>query len=398
MDDAIDTNAIIAERIYEIGLGSFRYVDSCGDDGHSSVAAMIDEKKFTLEKEEKRSDNALPSSSLPKWAKASPNDVEKAQSTIRQLFRDWSAEGVKERETTYGPVLRALEHEFPTPVNAGDGKSARRLDRKFKVVDRGSVRILVPGAGLGRLVFEVCRAGFVVEGNELSYHQLLTSSFILNHTDFAEQYALHPWALSFSNHVSREVQLQKVLIPDVHPGTTLHAASEGHTIHAFDRISMCAADFCIVYKEEEYRNHFDAVTTVFFIDTAPDLIAYVETIKNCLKVNGIWINLGPLLWHFGGEPKEAKNNGSPLDENNDKPDKDQPSASRAGSTAQKNLGIGEPGSVELSEDEVIKLVQHYGFTIEKHEYLRTGYIQNSSSMLQQEYIPSFWIARKMEDF
>ena len=184
--------------------------------------------------------------------------------------------------------------------------------------------------------------------------------------------------------------MQKVLIPDVHPGATLHAASEGRMIHAFDRMSMSAADFCIVYKENEYRNHFDAVTTLFFLDTAPNLVAYLETIKSCLKTNGIWINLGPLHWHFGGEPKKAEMMGNSVDENGDKLDRDRPSA-------QKNLGIGEPGSVELSEDEVLKLVECYGFTIEKHEYLKTGYIQNKRSMLQQEFRPSFWVARKIED-
>ena len=348
--------------------------------------------------------------SLPKWVKASSNDVDKARSTIRQLFRDWSAEGTREREATYRPVLEALEREFPaidtnTSVVADEKASVEDSTSESISIDRGHVRVLVPGAGLGRLVFEICRAGFAVEGNEISYHQLLTSSFILNHTTSAQRYALHPWSLSFSNILSRKDQLQKVMIPDVHPGEALNAASEGCAVHAFDRMSMTAADFCIVYKDSEYKDRFNAVTTVFFIDTAPNLITYVETIRNCLKSNGLWINAGPLLWHFGNKNDEGQSQGGDSNGKNDNKlnrglpnDRSNPSTTTAKTSIDppENLGIGEPGSVELSEDEVLEIVRHYGFVIERHNYLRTGYIQNQKSMLQHEYVPSFWIARKVD--
>ena len=416
VDDAIDTNAIIAERIYRIGLGFFSHANHNNEKRHSNHnrndGKLAEGNILWIKKENAAGvddgrDDSSPS--LPRWAKASSNDVDKARSTIRQLFRDWSAEGAREREATFGPVLQALECEFP-PV---DSNATVDADKKMnmedgvygsKPPDRGHVRVLVPGAGLGRLVFDICCAGFAVEGNEISYHQLLTSSLILNHTEFAEQYALYPWSLSFSNLLSRQDQLQKVMIPDVHPGTALHNASEGYSIHAFDRMSMTAADFCILYKDDEYTDFFNAVTTVFFIDTAPNLIAYIETIKNCLRHNGVWINLGPLLWHFGNKTDEAKNKGN---DDNDKNVEDLyknklgdhsglPSTITP-SKLQTNIGIAEPGSVELSEDEVLKLVQYYGFIIERHEYLRMGYIQNPNSMLQHEYRPGFWIARKVDN-
>ena len=40
---------------------------------------------------------------------------------------------------------------------------------------------------------------------------------------------------------------------------------------------------------------FDCVATVFFIDTAHNVIAYIETIYNILKPGGYWINLGKAL-------------------------------------------------------------------------------------------------------
>jgi hypothetical protein len=61
-----------------------------------------------------------------------------------------------------------------------------------------------------------------------------------------------------------------------------------------------------------------------------------------------------------------------------------------------DAGIGDPGSVELTNDEVVALVEHCGFVMEKQEHgtIETGYISNTRSMLQSTYRPSFWIARK----
>ena len=61
---------------------------------------------------------------------------------------------------------------------------------------------------------------------------------------------------------------------------------------------MSASDFLCLYGSIDYKNSFDAVTTVFFLDTAPNVIRYFETILNCLKSGGLLINIGPLLWHF----------------------------------------------------------------------------------------------------
>jgi hypothetical protein len=64
-----------------------------------------------------------------------------------------------------------------------------------------------------------------------------------------------------------------------------------------------------------------------------------------------------------------------------------------------NDGIGEPGSFELTDDEVVRLVQRLGFTFLNHERTvpgdGTGYIQDPASMLQNIYRPSFWVARKV---
>jgi carnosine N-methyltransferase len=40
------------------------------------------------------------------------------------------------------------------------------------------------------------------------------------------------------------------------------------------------------------------------MDTAHNIIDYVEKIWAILKPNGYWINFGPLLYHFSDVPKE----------------------------------------------------------------------------------------------
>jgi hypothetical protein len=305
--------------------------------------------------------------SRPEWeGPVNPIDQEKAHSTIKQLYRDWSAEGVAERHACFEPVLQALNNEY----------------RHVPLAKRASIKILVPGAGLGRSVFEINRAGFTVEGNEISYHQLIASNYMLNYTSQAGQFELYPWIHGFSNHLAREDQLQMVRIPDIHPATELQNVASQSETHPFERMSFSSADFCVAYKAEAEREAFDAVTTIFFIDTAPNVVKYVETVHHCLKQGGVWINIGPLKWHFENVSLDNKDDG--------------PGKKSTKNRASHDEGIGDPGSVELSEEEILSLIQMMGFSLESYEPKQssTGYIGNAKSMWGSVYHPSFWIARK----
>ncbi|KAF4637887.1 hypothetical protein G7Y89_g192 [Cudoniella acicularis] len=243
-------------------------------------------------------------------AAASSNDLEKARSTLRQFFRDWSEEGQSERDACYGPVIKVLRKE-----------SSLHPETKM--------RVLVPGAGLGRLVFELSCAGFHSEDR--------------------------------TNH------LRSVQVPDISPGITL-AGVEGA-----GEMSMSASDFLLLYGSEDQKDTFDAVATVFFLDTAPNVIRYIEAIKSCLRQGGLLVNVGPLLWHF-----ENNSPGSHGRENNSLPTID-------------NKGIADPGSVELTDDEVVSLVENFGFDIEFRESgISAPYIQDTESMLQNTYKASHW--------
>lgn len=62
--------------------------------------------------------------------------------------------------------------------------------------------------------------------------------------------------------------------------------------------SMAAGDFVEIYSSPDQVAKWDAVVTCFFLDTAPNVLAYLETIYRLLKPGGFWLNLGPLLYHW----------------------------------------------------------------------------------------------------
>ena len=349
VDDAIDANAEIASEMLKTALLSFdvdglESTTGLKTPGSSSNGTADDEAQTPID-----------------WRDtAKPSDIDKARSTIRQLYRDWSHEGSAERKACYDPVIQDVVKAF------------------WHSPSKNDVKILVPGAGLGRLVFELCRRGYTVEGNEISYHQLIASNWVLNHTVKGQQFDLYPFALDFSNLVRRDHQLKKVKVPDVHPGSALEDVFGHATANAADRMSMTAADFVLLYGDEEHKNMFNAVVTVYFIDTAPNLIRYIETIRNCLQDGGLWINLGPLLWHFADRAASEGRHAERAEE------------------AREKVGIEEPGAFELTDDEVLMLVERMGFDVEKHEIRNggAGYIQNPESMLQNLYKNSQWIAKK----
>ena len=128
-------------------------------------------------------------------------------------MRDWAAEGAREREQCYGPLLAALTSLHPAAGRSG-------------------TKVLVPGAGLGRLAWEIAREGFDCEGNEFSLYMLFTrcvllntqffdvkycSNFILNKCQSINCFGIHPYVHAMCNNVRREDQLVSVAFPDTDP-------------------------------------------------------------------------------------------------------------------------------------------------------------------------------------
>jgi len=254
-------------------------------------------------------------------------DLDKVKSTLRQCLRDWSAVGVHERDMCYKPILEALVKLFPE-------KQARR-----------QIQVLNPGCGLGRLTWEIASMGFPSQGNEFSYHMLLCSNLILNHSVKQEEFAIYPYIDAVANVWRYRDQCRKISIPDVHPRSLPNDA----------QFSMVAGDFLDVYKEP---NSWDVVVTCFFIDTAKNVFDYLTTLSLVIPEGGYWINLGPLLYHF-----EDMNE----------------------------------SSIELTYEELRAIIPQFGFEfIDEKLGMSSTYARNELSMLQMAYNSAFFVCRKTQ--
>ena len=259
-------------------------------------------------------------------------DIVKMRSTLRLFIREWSKEGKVERENCYNPILEEFKKYFP--LNK-DSKGEH-------------INVLLPGVGLGRLLYEFAKLGYKAQGNEFSYYMLISSNFILNCTSSSEEFEIQPLIHSFSNIFWEHAPLKTFKIPDENLLEELEKNSEGE-------MTMVAGEFIEVYKSQ--IDQWYSVVTCFFIDTAHNIIEYIETIHSIMKVGGLWINFGPLLYHYSEIEHEC--------------------------------------SIELSWDELKNVIEKVGFEIKKEEIKEAVYSSDHDSMLKTVYRCIFFTAVKV---
>ncbi|KAK9358486.1 N2227-like protein-domain-containing protein [Lipomyces starkeyi] len=287
---------------------------------------------------------------LREWEGATSLQVDQTRSSIKQVYRDWSAEGAAERQVCYGRVIREL-NDLYNPER------------------RSEVRVLVPGAGLGRLAYDIACEGYVSQGNEFSYHMLILSNFLLNHTTSESQFTIYPFLHSFSHTSTATNQLRAIRVPDKCPANF-------HTSTA-SSFSFTAGSFAEIYANiPDEADKWDVITTVFFLDTAHNVLEYIDVISQALKNSdgtGYWINFGPLLYHF----EEEQNSSSAV--------------AGARNDVDKQDGI----SIELPLDYLISIVEKCGFVFEKLETgIKTTYAADERAMGNWVFDSVFWVARK----
>ena len=69
-------------------------------------------------------------------------DLSRVRESLKHFIRDWSEEGASERTRTFSPILDVLNEVDPS--------------------QRGEMKILVPGCGLGRLAWEISQLGWIL--------------------------------------------------------------------------------------------------------------------------------------------------------------------------------------------------------------------------------------------
>lgn len=145
----------------------------------------------------------------------------------------------------------------------------------------------------------------------------------------------------------------------------IHTLSEHEFYIDLDRqdlLSMVAGDFSEIYSRKEQHNTWNVIVSCFFIDTAHNILEYLEIFSNCLVINGYIINLGPLLYHFEDQS--------------------------------------DP-SIELTYNEIMNLLPIFGFKViyekKRDSALKCSYAQSQHSMIQNYYNCAFWIAQKVKN-
>lgn len=185
------------------------------------------------------------------------SSYDSSMQVMAHIVRDWTVLGRGVRSSTYG----WCQHQLKT---------------------LHSSTILVPGAGLGRLAFDLAQRGHSVEANELSIVMAAVTNSILNQQMKGK---IHPFSLDyFFNEVDHNLRKKAVYFPDVLIGSNTRGS-----------LSFTLGEFVLTYAKS--YNQYDAIITCFFIDTASNIYDYLAVIYNALKDGGQWINVGPLQWH-----------------------------------------------------------------------------------------------------
>lgn len=142
--------------------------------------------------------------------------------------------------------------------------------------------VIVPGSGLGRVSYELANQGFKsVHSVEYSWLMVLMNEYIFQ----GNKDSIYPYLHTYSNHIKTADQFRSV---DV---SSKLLKPESLQIHQGD-----FTKFNLTPGENEENL---LIVTCFFMDTAENMMNYIDTINNmCAKFKGTkrWINLGPLKY------------------------------------------------------------------------------------------------------
>ena len=238
------------------------------------------------------------------------------------ISRDWTIERKKEREINYIPIINMVQ----------------------KFVKPGS-NILIPGAALLRLGYELAKLGYNIDANDYYFFNVILCDYFFNYSK-KNQFTFQPLIRSFSNYLSEDAVFRKYSFPDV----DINANLEGK-----GKMKMLCGDFTKLYNN--VNNYYDCVITCFFIDTAKNIFEYIEVIERVLKKGGIWINFGPLSYHW--------------------------------------IGYDNIPSIELPYDKLKEIIQNYGFEfINEEKNKLVIYCEIEENMKNDYFNCVFFTARK----
>ena len=239
---------------------------------------------------------------------SAPVSYDSLEQVLVHLARDWSKKGEDVRQRLYfDGVIPTLARFLPAP----------------SVINNEKLRILVPGAGMGRLAIELAARGYLVEANECSGVMVCAIKTLLTDvlpnlqfnwtigetetegkTNLANPMLFYPllspklvdsWDLAGRLHPVTVPSEDSLLISDW--TKTLLSNNNNQLTYFSPHFVVQMGPFEQVYSAENHQDKFDSVVTCFFIDTAVKLHQYLAVIAHVLKEGGVWLNVGPLHYH-----------------------------------------------------------------------------------------------------
>jgi hypothetical protein len=228
---------------------------------------------------------------------------------IHHTARDWTLGAAPCREETIMWIVRAIVQYYTHDSRCNDHD--HHHDHQL--------RVLIPGAGLGRLAYEVstCRElienGVVphVEANDSSVTMIFAAQNVIKMLQQQQQQyqegrshelnsAIYPF---LSDPQVNEIDARKRFEMEVFPDQpAIDSYKYYHDLMGTNpNLSFTIGDFVSTYSQQSKRNQYDVVATSFFIDTATNIYEYIYIIKHMLDDStnggGIWVNCGPVQWH-----------------------------------------------------------------------------------------------------
>ena len=271
---------------------------------------------------------------------------------MNQLVREWSEEGALEREQCFGLALAALSELVA--VQKGDAGQA--------------ATVVIPGAGLSRLCWEVCMLGYHAVGVEAAMTMQLAGQYVINSLlSHGRRATIYPYAAAGAgpcNVVKAADTSRAVHVPDSSAverfaAVTEKCANHKNLTHPHALLRVTSGDFS-AFSQQGSANA-DAVLTCFYIDASGDVVGTIESVRAALLPGGVWINCGPLEY-------EGTGGGHAL------------------------------GRMRLCADELLMLIQRFGFELIEartdEDLVECAYTQDRLSMLQHRFHCLYFVARK----
>ena len=228
------------------------------------------------------------------------------------ILRDWTIENKKEREETYGTIINEVVKYFPSNIE-----------------DSINYKFLIPGSGLNRLGYELCKYGFDIECNDYLFINGIFTDIIFNHSK-KNEFSICPNINTFDNYFDEESIFRKYSFPDI----------DVNIKNLPGKLKISIGNFIILY--DKIKDLYDCIITCFFLDSNPNMLEYIEVISNILKKGGIWINFGPLSYYW---PKSDKRI-----------------------------------SIELPYDKLKEVICNYGFKFINESFKKTTFCYNENKM------------------